>query len=42
MVTYVSMLRGINVGGKKRIKMEDLASLYKSLGFNNVETYIQS
>ena len=42
MVTYVSMLRGINVGGQKRIKMEELIALYKSLGFNNVKTYVQS
>jgi uncharacterized protein (DUF1697 family) len=42
MVTYVSMLRGINVGGQKRIKMEELIVLYESLGFKNVKTYVQS
>jgi len=39
---YISMLRGINVSGQKKIKMADLATLYESLGFDNVVTYIQS
>ncbi|MGV7222004.1 MAG: DUF1697 domain-containing protein [Nitrospinales bacterium] len=39
---YISMLRGINVSGQKVIKMTDLMSLYESLGFKNVVTYIQS
>ncbi len=39
---YVSLLRGINVSGQKIIKMEDLRSLYESLGLKNVVTYIQS
>ena len=38
----ISLLRGINVSGQKKIKMSDLKSLYESLGFNNVRTYIQS
>lgn len=42
MNTYISLLRGINVGGHKRIKMEDLRKLYESLGFKNVQSYIQS
>lgn len=42
MNTYISMLRGINVAGKKRIKMDELKALYESLGFKNVKTYIQS
>lgn len=36
------MLRGINVGGRKSIKMEKLVALYESLGFINVKTYVQS
>jgi len=36
------MLRGINVSGYKKIKMEELRLLYESLGFQNVQTYIQS
>jgi len=42
MNTYISILRGINVSGKNRIKMDELKQLYSNLGFNNVQTYIQS
>jgi uncharacterized protein (DUF1697 family) len=40
--TYISILRGINVGGQKSIKMELLKVLYAKMGFANVQTYIQS
>ncbi len=36
------MLRGINVGSQKRIKMGELIVLYQSLGFKNVISYLQS
>jgi uncharacterized protein (DUF1697 family) len=39
---YISILRGINVGGNRKILMEDLKSLFGKLGFSNVQTYIQS
>ena len=39
---YISILRGINVGGKKKIKMDDLKTLYENSGFEDVSTYIQS
>jgi len=39
---YISLLRGINVSGQKKIKMVELKSLYESMGFENVVTYIQS
>ena len=39
---YISVLRGINVSGQKKIKMSDLKSLYELLDFQNVVTYIQS
>lgn len=42
MVTYVSILRGINVSGQKIIQMTSLKVLYEMLGFQNVTTYIQS
>jgi uncharacterized protein (DUF1697 family) len=42
MTTYISMLRGINVSGQKKISMEALKKLYESLCFKNVRTYIQS
>jgi uncharacterized protein (DUF1697 family) len=42
MNTYIAILRGINVGGKRMIKMDALKQLFASLGFSNIETYIQS
>ncbi|MDA4114026.1 MAG: DUF1697 domain-containing protein [Thaumarchaeota archaeon] len=42
MNTYISMLRGINVGGQKKVRMGELKGLYESLGFGKVRTYIQS
>lgn len=42
MNSYISMLRGINVSGQKKIKMEALKKSYESLNFQNVQTYIQS
>lgn len=42
MTTYISILRGINVSGQKKILMTDLSELYKSLKFSNITTYIQS
>lgn len=38
----LSLLRGINVGGHKKVKMSDVAQLYGSLGFTDVRTYVQS
>lgn len=42
MTAYISLLRGINVGPKKTVKMEDLIALYKSLGLENIRTYLRS
>ena len=39
---YVAFLRGINVGGKNKIKMETLREVCAALGFSNVKTYINS
>ena len=36
------MLRGVNVGGHNRIRMEALKALYESLGLRDPQTYIQS
>lgn len=41
-MTYIALLRGINVSGHKRIKMEDLRNLFETLGFENVKSYVQS
>lgn len=35
-------MRGINIGGHRKILMADLKSLFSGLGFMNVQTYIQS
>lgn len=42
MKKYISLLRGINVSGQKKILMADLKFLYEGVGFNDVITYIQS
>ena len=42
MPIYISMLRGINVGGHNQIKMTALRELFEALGFEQVQTYIQS
>lgn len=42
MTTYISILRGINVGGHKLIKMDTLRNMYESLNFKDVKTYVQS
>lgn len=39
---YVAFLRGINVGGKNKIKMETLRKVFAASGFTNVKTYINS
>ena len=36
------MLRGINVSGHKVIRMEDLRQSCAALGFQNLQTYVQS
>ena len=42
MGTYISLLRGINVSGQKKVKMADLRGILEELGFLNIRTYIQS
>ncbi|MEM8906407.1 MAG: DUF1697 domain-containing protein [Bacteroidota bacterium] len=42
MSVFLAMLRGINVSGKNKLKMEALRALGVDLGFQNVQTYIQS
>lgn len=42
MPTYIGLLRGVNVGGNKMIRMSDLKSICESLGLKNVRTYLQS
>ena len=42
MSTHVAFLRGINVGGHNRMKMDELRDLCEAMGLKNVRTYIQS
>jgi uncharacterized protein (DUF1697 family) len=42
MPAIVSMLRGVNVGGHNKIKMEALRALYESLKLKLPQTYVQS
>jgi uncharacterized protein (DUF1697 family) len=42
MPVYIALLRGINIGPHKRMKMEKLRASCEALGFAGVKTYIQS
>ena len=42
MAVIISMLRGVNVGGHNKIKMDALRLLYESLELRNAQTYVQS
>ncbi|MEU2425637.1 DUF1697 domain-containing protein [Streptomyces sp. NPDC007851] len=42
MTTYAALLRGINVGGKKKLPMAELRELLTGLGYESVQTYLQS
>lgn len=39
---YVALLRGINVGGRQKLKMADLRALLSGLGYIDVATLLQS
>jgi uncharacterized protein (DUF1697 family) len=42
MASHVALLRGINVGGQKKVPMAELREVVASLGHTGVTTYIQS
>ena len=42
MAVIIAMLRGVNVGGHNKVKMEDLRGLCKSLKLRDACTYVQS
>ena len=42
MNTFIALLRGINVGGHKKVPMAELRELLTKSGLENVQTYIQS
>jgi uncharacterized protein (DUF1697 family) len=39
---YAALLRGINVGGKKKVPMAELRQVMEGLGLGDVQTYLQS
>ena len=39
---YVALLRGINVGGNRKVDMKQLKAGFESAGMENVRTYINS
>ena len=41
-MTYVALLRGINVGGNNKIDMKQLKKSFARVGMNHVQTYINS
>ena len=41
-MTYVALLRGVNVGGNKMVKMDALRATFEKLGYTNVRTVLQS
>jgi uncharacterized protein (DUF1697 family) len=42
MTVYVALLRGINVGGNKKVSMPVLKQMFETIGFMKVQTYINS
>ncbi len=42
MNVLISMLRGINVSGQKRVQMPELIKIYEDLKYINITTYINS
>ena len=42
MAVIICMLRGVNLAGKRRIKMDALKALYESVGLRDVKTLLQS
>ena len=41
-MSYVALLRGINLGKKNKVDMKSLKALCEEMGFQNVQTYIQT
>lgn len=42
MYTYIALLRGINVGGKNKVAMQQLKAAFEAAGLQAVRTYINS
>ncbi|MEV3869919.1 DUF1697 domain-containing protein [Streptomyces sp. NPDC049906] len=42
MTTYAALLRGVNVGGHRKVPMAELRTVITELGYRDVRTYLQS
>ena len=42
MTKYVALLRGINVGGNKKVQMSDLKKAFVKIGLRNIKTILAS
>ncbi|MFJ5771051.1 DUF1697 domain-containing protein [Psychrobacillus sp. NPDC093180] len=41
-MSFVALLRGINLGAKNKVDMKSLKTLFEEIGYENVRTYIQT
>lgn len=41
-LSFVALLRGINLGAKNKVDMKSLKVLFEEMGYENVRTYIQT
>lgn len=41
-VSFVALLRGINLGAKNKVDMKSLKALFENMAYENVRTYIQT
>lgn len=41
-MSFVALLRGINLGAKNKVDMKSLKALFEAMGYENVRTYIQT
>jgi uncharacterized protein (DUF1697 family) len=39
---YIALLRGINVGGNRKVEMKKLKAMLESMGYTDVSTYLNS
>ena len=39
---FIVLLRGVNVGGNRKVQMKVLKEMIESLGYSNVSTYLNS
>lgn len=42
MAKHIALLRGVNVGGHRRVPMPELRGLFENAGFHDVRTYVAS